>query len=242
MKLLRWFLFLLSISGMVDTAFAQGPSGGNLVATDFNNWAIGGQSIANGTAQWFPGSVCTVNSNGYSFVPFKVGSPVKIVDATPANTEQISPSTVTINATGCTVVATMAYTHYSYQITSATAGLQEAINYLGAGSGVVVLTAQWAQAGGTTGMITGALGSTNISILDQRTSAAVSYTWNGSAYVVGGSGAKYIIGTTVSALPAASSSANNVWTIHDGTSATDCTVGGGSTQVLCYSDGASWTA
>lgn len=53
---------------------------------------------------------------------------------------------------------------------------------------------------------------------------------------------RYIQGTTVAALPSAASQAHNVWTIHDGSSASDCTVGGGTTQVLCYSNGTTWAA
>ena len=47
---------------------------------------------------------------------------------------------------------------------------------------------------------------------------------------------------TVSTLPTASSNTNVVFVVTDGTSASDCTGGGGSTRSLCISNGTSWAA
>jgi hypothetical protein len=48
--------------------------------------------------------------------------------------------------------------------------------------------------------------------------------------------------TTVASLPTASSNTNIVYEVTDGTSATDCTTGGGSARVWCSSNGAAWVA
>lgn len=51
-----------------------------------------------------------------------------------------------------------------------------------------------------------------------------------------------LISATISQLGSASASPNQLWLISDGTSATDCSVGGGSNGVLCYSNGSTWSA
>jgi hypothetical protein len=51
-----------------------------------------------------------------------------------------------------------------------------------------------------------------------------------------------LISATISQLGAASASPNQLWLISDGTSATDCSTGGGSNGVLCYSNGSTWSA
>lgn len=48
--------------------------------------------------------------------------------------------------------------------------------------------------------------------------------------------------TTVASLPTASSNTNVIFIVTDGTSASDCTTGGGSTRALCISNGSAWVA
>lgn len=50
-----------------------------------------------------------------------------------------------------------------------------------------------------------------------------------------------MVSKTVATLPPAASNTGRVYRVTDGTSATDCTTGGGSTSVVCYSNGAVWT-
>lgn len=52
----------------------------------------------------------------------------------------------------------------------------------------------------------------------------------------------YLGSKTVSTLPAAASSNLFIATVTDGTTATDCTTGGGSNKVLCQSNGSAWGA
>ena len=51
-----------------------------------------------------------------------------------------------------------------------------------------------------------------------------------------------LVSTTVGGLPGAAAYSHTVWQVRDGTGATDCSTGGGATQVQCYSNGSSWTA
>jgi hypothetical protein len=133
-----------------------------------------------------------VTTGGVQVHPFVVGTPVSIRDSNPAYNETVIPATVRSTNIGCAISFSPAptYTHFSYQIVSATAGLQESINYAerysavsSTPTSVIILSPEWTTEGGTTGMITSASGTTAISILDQRTAACQYYTWNGSAYV-----------------------------------------------------------
>lgn len=57
----------------------------------------------------------------------------------------------------------------------------------------------------------------------------------GSSISCGGS-------TVVASLPTASAHANAIYLVHDGTSSSDCTSGGGTSQSLCVSNGSAWVA
>ena len=50
-----------------------------------------------------------------------------------------------------------------------------------------------------------------------------------------------VVGSTVSALPSASTRANYFYFVFDGTTTSDCSVGGGSSSVICHSNGSSWS-
>jgi hypothetical protein len=169
------------------SVMAQGSNGGLLYASDFAAWSLPqGTGPAQGTIAWPSAAICTVSTvGGYSFIAPKVGRSLTIVDnGNPGHTETVIPSQVQTSPT-CSLNALMTYPHLSYSVKSGTAGLQEALDYqanLTQGA-VVVLTPAWTLAGGTTTMITGAHGYSNVSILDQRTSVYVPYTWNGTVYV-----------------------------------------------------------
>lgn len=176
-------------------ASAQYPPGGpadiagTFYASNFAGWTVAQGN--NGPFAWSSSAVCLkASSGGVQFQPFVVGSPIRIVDtAAPSNSENVTVTAVNVNGSGCAIVTTTpAHTHYSFYLTSATGGLQEAINFakqnygVSPSLGVVIATADWERLGGTTGIITSAKGNANVSILDLRTSCPVSYTWNGSAY------------------------------------------------------------
>lgn len=170
---------------------AQANIAGTLYASNFAQWTVSQGN--NGPYSWSSSSVCTqATSGGVTFRPFTVGTPIRIVDtATPGNTENVTVTAVNINGSGCNIAtSTPAHQHFSFYLASATAGLQEAINYskqsLGTSNpaSVVIVTPAWSTAGGTTTMITpNAQGSVAISILDERTSVIVPYTWISTLYV-----------------------------------------------------------
>lgn len=172
--------FALALLFVIGTV-AQGQNG-IFVASEFGQWTLPqGTTPASTTISWAPVSACNVSSNGYTFNALKVGRPLMIVDANPANSEIVTPLNVTINATTCSMTAVMAHVHNSYYIKSATAGLQEAIDYLPSlPSTMVLITPVW---GGTTSLITSATGSSRTSILDERSSVIVPYLYVGGHYV-----------------------------------------------------------
>jgi hypothetical protein len=184
---MKKLLLIIAICLSVRLTLAQSANiNGVLYAAQFGQWTM--PTGQNGSYAWSGPGVCVVNSGGLSFQAFTVGTPVTIVDANPAHTETVTPSVVNSSGIGCSIQFSPApsYTHYSYQIKSGTAGLQEAINWALRQpnfNGLVELTPQWSQQGGTTGMITSARGSSTVSIFDFRTAQQKAYTWNGSAYV-----------------------------------------------------------
>lgn len=170
-------------------AFGQGSNGQILYAGDFGNWSLPqGTTPANGAIQW-NASICTVNPLGFQFTAPKVGRPLLILDGVPSLSEIVIPTTVIITASTCTVSAPMVNTHYTYQVRSGTAGLQEALDFssgLSTGS-LVAVTTGWSSGGGTSGMLIGRTGSAAVSFVDERNSCFVPYTWNGSTYAAGSS-------------------------------------------------------
>jgi hypothetical protein len=94
-----------------------------------------------------------------------------------------NPSLNSVTGGICTVTGSFSNAHSAtYQITSGSYGLQEALDYLTntGGQGQVVVPPYFA---GSTSNITGALrGATTIAIVDMRNGSATRYGWNGSAY------------------------------------------------------------
>ena len=187
MKKILGLLIALTMLVTVVPGYAQGSNGGILYASDFAGWSLPqGTGPANGTIAWSDPSICRISSSGYNFVGPKVGRPLTIVDnGIPSHTETVLPSQVIVGPGGCSLTATMAYSHLSYSVKSGTAGLQEAIDYqTGLTQGaLVVATPEWTLAGGITPMITGAYGTTAVSIEDARSPCLVAYLWSGSAYI-----------------------------------------------------------
>jgi hypothetical protein len=194
---MKKLILLLAILGLGAgcSALAQTPgqptpgpgnTAGILYASSFGQWTIAqGSTPANGGVNWpNPSSCRPTAAYGMPLMPFIVGSPIKIIDAQPAHTENVTVTSFNAYANGCSFQATMNYIHNSYFVTTATGGLQEAINYAAGLPYQVVLTSDWTRLGGTTAMITAVAGNSNVSILDERANQFTTYTWNGSAYVI----------------------------------------------------------
>lgn len=194
---------VISILGLVGlltapAAFAQSSTKTpftqtSYYAADYGQWQIPGQSA--NTYLFSPGGLCNASASGGQFFAFATTAPVLIIDATPANTEIVTPSTVTNTGSQCGFSASPANNHYSFRVTSGTAGLQESLNALAVKSTAypanIVLDRNWFTAAnslpGTTPLtvIGAATGNTHAFLSDVTSAGAINYVWNGSAYVSG---------------------------------------------------------
>jgi hypothetical protein len=172
---------LLVLAGF-EPAYAQNQEG-QLLAAQYGAWKIHG--ITPNTYS-FVVSACTQQAGKQSFSPLATNAPIKIIDANPAETETVTPSVVTNTPQSCAVTIAPANPHSSFDLTSATGGLQEALNAnLTAPAGNnILLTAQWYAQGGTTGIISTVHGAANLGIVDVTVTPYVFYSWNGTQYVV----------------------------------------------------------
>ena len=162
---------------------ANGPAdvAGQLYAANFAHWTIKPSELG---LSWTSPSQCYGTSGGINFKLFSTSAPITIVDVgVPANTETVTPSIASYNGAGCSVGLPATHAHSNYYLQSGTLGLQEALNWIGSGYGIVVVTPDWVAMGGTSGMITAATGSAAVSIEDARSPCLVAYLWSGSAYV-----------------------------------------------------------
>jgi hypothetical protein len=181
-------VLLLMLSAVA--AFGQGQANiaGLLLASNFTGWSVAQGN--NGNYNWTSNTFCIVSAGGLTFNAFTVGVPVYLADtANPSSSEVVTPTAVVINNSGCSIRINPANQHQSFYFRTATAGLGEAIGFANKQAFEVVLTPQWQQLGGETSMITSSIGNAAVSILDQRTSIAQPYTWNGTMYVPAGSAA-----------------------------------------------------
>lgn len=205
-----------------------------LFASDFGQWRIPSQQA--NTYQWSPGSICTISAAGYNFFAFNTNAPVFVVDATAANSEVLTPSAVTVNASSCGVTISPGNAHYSFSITSATGGLQEALNQVSSANSyptAIVLDRNWyslaaAVTGKTPATIIATVAGNAQAILVDRTTAPVTYyAWNGTNYTAAASN------QTVPTVAASTGA---------GTSPTITVVGNGVTGVVTLTSGTSPTA
>jgi hypothetical protein len=209
-KILSLFLLLFAAGSVAPLARAQNNQTYNqrwFFASDFGQWSIKGPNA--NTYQWYPGTICLVPSNGSagSFNAFNTNAPILIVDATPANTEVVTPSAVTQNASVCQITISPANQHYSFQVTSGTGGLQEnlnAINLQQPAPALIWLDRNWYalanQIPATTpaAIITAAKGGVSAILVDNTTAPFTNYVWQGTAYAAG---------TWVNTVPAAAAGA-----------------------------------
>lgn len=163
-------------------------------ASDFGQWSVRGQQA--NTYQWSPGTVCNVSANASatSFFAFNTNAPVLIVDATPANSEVLTPSAVTATPSFCGITTAPANQHYSFQVVSGTGGLQEVLNSASPTApapAVVWLDRNWYALAnavpGTTpaAIITAAKGNIAAILIDNTTAPFTYYVWGGTAYASG---------------------------------------------------------
>jgi hypothetical protein len=168
-------------------------------ASDYGTWQIQGQSP--NTYFWRPASLCQApipnGGNGF-FNALNVNAPIYIVDSDTTKSEVVTPTSVIINGSLCQASLTAMNSHFSYNLQSATGGLQEALNAIPPTIPYAVqvkLDRNWyTMVASTKGqspsaVIAAAKGSTAANLVDVTQAPAVYYKWNGTAYVAqGGSG------------------------------------------------------
>ena len=201
-------------------------------ASDFGQWAVRGQQA--NTYQWSPGTVCNVTATGTqsnSFFAFATNAPIEIVDTTGpiTNNEMLTPSAVTANNSYCSISVSPTYNHYSFDIISGTAGLQENLNQISSSNAypaTIFLDRNWYTLANAiphttpAGIIAAAQGNAKAILVDVTSDPWAFYVWNGTKYVASA-------GNT-----AGNQQATVLATAGSGTSPTISTYGAGSTQVV----------
>src|SRR5580704_7541789 len=120
-KLLLLFPFLFCCAGVQ----AQNIEG-QIIASQYGKWKVPG--YAANTYSFAPDS-CRVQGGASFFFAFTMGTPITIVDANPSLTETLAPTaTLDSNVTCAVSIAPINNHQLPFYLTSATGGLQEAIN------------------------------------------------------------------------------------------------------------------
>jgi hypothetical protein len=197
-KQIKPILVLLALLFCFSRMQAQNVEG-QIIAAEYGRFTVPGQTT--GSFQ-FPSATCQVSGGGKNFAAFATGRPIKIVDANPAHTEIVTPSSVYITA--CSVNMATTYTHVPpYALTSGTGGLQEALDNgmnKNGGPNTIILNQDWyglVAPGNPATVIATVHGNATLGLVDITTTPYSTYAWNGTAYVLQATGG----GTTTPATP-----------------------------------------
>lgn len=177
-----------AVAGFAQTASTPFSSP-QYYASSFNLWSVNGQSP---NTYIFQGrSICNSNAQNVPFFVFSTTGPVLIADANSANSEVVTPSAIVNTAGSCGATVAPSNNHYTFQLKSGTAGLQEAINSLtqqGAYPTLIILDKNWwsnaNQIPGTyaTAILGAATGNYTEILQDITTAPATNYVWSGTAW------------------------------------------------------------
>ncbi len=181
---MKSYRIILAIAAVAALAAAQSsyrtPLGYDPAA--FSQWLIrvDSQPIAAGsqTVQ-VPVATLTI-AGGPSFQPLATDVPARVNDG--SQSETVTPTAVACTAGVCSVTATFAHAHPgSFTLSSADAGLQEAVNWCDShGGGIVVVGADFTGSASAETALTG--GNANTLIADTRSGSFQWFTWRGSNY------------------------------------------------------------
>jgi hypothetical protein len=161
---------------------------GQIIASEYGTWTVPGYT--SNAYSFAPGS-CRVQGGASFFFAFNTGTPIRVVDANPALSETVTPSSyVDTNVTCAIAIAPVNSHQLPFHLTSATGGLQEALtqNLTSPASNTVILNNAWYQqvaaVGSNPATIIGTVqGSANLGLIDITQVPTVWYQWNGSQYV-----------------------------------------------------------
>lgn len=160
-------------------------------AIDFN-YAF--QSQAANVYTFSPSGLCTRTAGSVNYFPFATNAPVYVQDATAANSERLTPAAIVKTASTCGVTIAPANAHYSFRLSSGTAGLQEALNTLAVTTlpypRIIFLDDRWKNQitsmglvpATVIGQVTGNAKAVLIDLTAYTNGRWTSYAWSGTAY------------------------------------------------------------
>jgi hypothetical protein len=233
----RALIVLAFAATMTYCAQAQNIEG-QPIAAQYGEFKV--QNEGNGFS--FDPANCNVTGGGENFPAFTTGTPVKVVDALPAQTEVSTAVTAFLSGSNCAVsLFGLAYQHTSFYLTSGTGGLQEALNnekIRAGGNNTIILNARWYElvAPRTANTVISTVsGGYSFGLVDITTNPYTSYNWNGSQYVQaatvsGGSPSGAAGGVLSGSYPNPGLSSNPI-ALPAGSTATTCTAGENDTKV-----------
>lgn len=200
-----------AVSGFAQTANTPFTAP-QYYATSFQLWSINQQSP---NAYIFQGrSICNSQGQNLPFFVFSTTGPILIADSNSANSEVVTPSAVVNTAGSCGATLAPAHNHFTFQLKSGTAGLQEGINTLtsqGAWPTLLILDKNWwtiaNQIPGTyaTQILGAATGNMTVLLEDITTANPTFYVWSGSAYTATNANWKNVAPTIAAGASAGSS-------------------------------------
>ena len=176
---------------------------GQIIASQYGKWRVPG--YASNTYSSFAPDSCRVQGGASFFEAFTVGTPVEIVDSSPSSSEIVTPSSTVENNVSCSVAIAPINDHQlPFYLTSATGGLQEALNnnLTSPEPNTVILDAAFYQLlpSGTNAatVIASVKGGPTLGLVDITTVPTTWYQWNGTQYVkVNVAGTSGALGTLV---------------------------------------------
>ncbi len=192
MKKLLALLPILLCSASVQAQNIEGQ----IIASQYGKWKVPG--YAPNTYSSFAPDSCRVQGGASFFFAFTVGTPITIVDANPSMSETVMPTATDESDVSCAVTIAPVNSHQvPFYLTSATGGLQEALNQnlTTPQTNTIILDSTFYQlVGGPTNAaaaIAAAQGSTKLGLMDVTQVPTIWYQWNGTQYVkvsLGGTG------------------------------------------------------
>jgi hypothetical protein len=184
MKNLLALLALLFCSANIQAQNIEGQ----IIASQYGTWKVPG--YAPNTYSSFAPTSCRVQGGASFFFAFAAGTPVQIVDSNPSATETVTPSAVVDTNVTCAISIAPVNPHQlPFYFTSATGGLQEAINQnltTPQSNTILLDNAFYQLVGGATNaaaVIAAAKGSVALGLVDVTQVPTIWYRWNGTQYV-----------------------------------------------------------
>jgi hypothetical protein len=166
---------------------------GQIIASQYGKWKVPG--YAPNTYSSFAPDSCRVQGGASFFFAFTVGTPITIVDASPSLTETVIPTATVQSNVSCAVTIAPVNSHQvPFYLTSATGGLQEALNQnlTTPQTNTVILDNTFYQlvggAANAAAVIAAAQGSAKLGLVDVTQVPTVWYQWNGTQYIRVGNG------------------------------------------------------